>query len=472
MSYDAYYYEKNNDFQKKSSVFSSEIDFCINIFLVSCVHVFWGFVSWKSFPEIILNICQTMSESNLVFVKILQACCCDLGYIDKDISCRLLEYTDNVPFTDADINNEVIEYVQTNTDLCFVHSMPVKSGLVSLIYILKDNYIESSKTYVLKMKRKNIRKRLNHSIHEMSYFLDICCWMFSTFLRIDLASIVHRHLGLLEEQLDFVNEATNIQTARLKFSPLDYVVIPGIYINPFSTNDDHVPSPYYSRLRKNFIIMDFIEGKSFKDLPQEEYDNYANSLIKFGMASLIMHGFVHADLHAGNILFIENKLDSGETEYKLGIIDFGITVKIEEDLMDVIMFTAMNYKNPEKTEEIVRMYLNNVIHPSNVLETLSEDKASSLVSDLKFFLDTYVANDLRIDHSTLFQSFEVLNRYLTNNLVRKYDIKMNEEIIKLEVALSMSHGVGMQLCKGNYNERMNTVIREMFHLDIFDIDVD
>ena len=57
-----------------------------------------------------------------------------------------------------------------------------------------------------------------------------------------------------------------------------------------------------------------------------------------------------------------------------------------------------------------------------------------------------------------------LNDYFSkNDEIKKLGLKPNDEFVKLQLALAMSHGVTLELCKEKYIDLTNEVLDEMFH---------
>ena len=92
--------------------------------------------------------------------------------------------------------------------------------------------------------------------------------------------------------------------------------------------------------------MEYIDGKSFSEVSKDNYITYAKMVTKMGLTCMMVNGTAHGDLHAGNIIFIEND----ETIYKqqripkfqIGIIDFGLVVTIPKHIQD-----ALHYRKNE-----------------------------------------------------------------------------------------------------------------------------
>ena len=61
-----------------------------------------------------------------------------------------------------------------------------------------------------------------------------------------------------------------------------------------------------------------------------------------------------------------------------------------------------------------------------------------------------------------------INDQFNDNNLKKYNIQLSKNFVKVELVMAMYQGLGMILCKNNNIEMINSVIREMFHLDLID----
>jgi predicted unusual protein kinase regulating ubiquinone biosynthesis (AarF/ABC1/UbiB family) len=127
--------------------------------------------------------------------------------------------------------------------------------------------------------------------------------------------IINFNEETLMKQIDFKNEISNGKAFALAFEDNNNIVIPKIY--------DSI-TEYYP----NFILMDKINGIKAQDIMEKDIDEYCISYNSLLVESLIKRGVVHGDLHLGNIFFME--------DYKVGIIDFGNILFIDNSLMKKI----------------------------------------------------------------------------------------------------------------------------------------
>ena len=64
-----------------------------------------------------------------------------------------------------------------------------------------------------------------------------------------------------------------------------------------------------------------------------------------------------------------------------------------------------------------------------------------------------------------------INKYFNkNDELKKLGLYPLDEFIKLQMALAMSHGITLELCKENYIDLTNETLDEMFHRKLFYID--
>ena len=216
--------------------------------------------------------------------------------------------------------------------------------------------------------------------------------------------------------------------------------------------------------------MEYIEGRHFSQLLQNEYKYYCGLVAKMGCTSMFVHGESHGDFHAGNLIFIHNDNDKqSETcpEYQIGVIDFGLTIKLTDKIRDVMMYAAINYRNPKEVSTIVKKYLNATLEPENIIDMLPQKSKTNILSELEAILHKLGKNEINCSQQHFYKSFQVINDNLVCNIVDKYDIKMTDDFVKLQVASSMSNGLIMQLCDGDYNKQMDETVKELFHLDLF-----
>ncbi len=395
-----------------------------------------------------------LAKSDILFVKILQAVSYSYDFMDEKMHRKITAYTDNAPYDDNDIDNESLLDIYKN-GFELVDSEPKKSGMISLVYLIRHKI--TNKEYILKVKRKDIDEKLDTCVFNMRGLLRCISFVTNFWFRIDITNTIERHLELLREQLDFNREIENTKSMYSNFEHIYYVKIPKIYEE-------------YRKLNSNYIIMEYIEGRHFSQLLQSEYTHYCDLVAKMGCTSLFVHGESHGDFHAGNLLFIRNDVEKQSDtcpEYQIGVIDFGLTIKLTNKIRDVMLYAAINYRNPKEVSNIVKRYLNATLQPENVVDMLPEKAKANIITELENIIHKLGKDEINCSQEHFYKSFQVINDNLVCNVADKYDIKMTDDFVKLQVASSMSNGLIMQLCDGDYNKQMDKTVKELFHLDLF-----
>ena len=128
---------------------------------------------------------------------------------------------------------------------------------------------------------------------------------------VDLPTISRELERTILSELDYGNEAANIERFRANFS--DEATV-------------EVPSVERSLSRGRVLVMDWIEGRNLglalREVERPVAEEAMRILVDAFLKQILVDGFVHADPHPGNFL-----LQPGP---RLGIVDFGACVSLTE----------------------------------------------------------------------------------------------------------------------------------------------
>ena len=126
----------------------------------------------------------------------------------------------------------------------------------------------------------------------------------------------------MNQEIDFETELNNIKKAKAIFKNEKRLIIPKVY------------KEYCS---KRILAMSFEEGKSICNKKYQNENNINSNEISYLVNTLFNrqifeYGFVHADPHHGN-LFMRNELVNGRSRLKLIMLDFGLFMNLDKDLI-------------------------------------------------------------------------------------------------------------------------------------------
>lgn len=131
--------------------------------------------------------------------------------------------------------------------------------------------------------------------------------------QIDIDGFLEEFKTMLNRELDYRNEALNMERFRDNFKDFNQV---------------HIPKVYWELTNDNILVMEHIYG-----VPLREYRAYSKAekkrvaqLISSSFLKMVyIDGFFHADPHPGNIFVMNN----GNIAY----LDFGAVGKLDSDIM-------------------------------------------------------------------------------------------------------------------------------------------
>jgi predicted unusual protein kinase regulating ubiquinone biosynthesis (AarF/ABC1/UbiB family) len=245
--------------------------------------------------------------------------------------------------------------------------------------------------------------------------------------------------------------------AKIKYNcrNLKYVKIP--------TADAEVTEKY-----PNVIFMEYINGMPINKVLEADYEPFAKQVLKFGLVTTLIHGVSHGDLHSGNVLFIKDE-DDEKYKYKVGVLDFGIIYEADPEFKQSLLeFAAEMMTAP--TQELAKKVLNTgLIEPLEVIQNLPKvhyDNIVKIVGDILYetIHKSKEANQLKIYHFlTTFHS------YMSKNELLELGLKPSDHFVKTQLALAMSHGVTLTLCKDDYINLTDQVLNELFHTKILNL---
>jgi predicted unusual protein kinase regulating ubiquinone biosynthesis (AarF/ABC1/UbiB family) len=237
--------------------------------------------------------------------------------------------------------NNVVHNIPYIEDEIMYPSVPfskiVGSGLISIIF---EGTVDG-KTVIIKTKRKNIENRVCNSLYSIYKVLSVLNWFYSI---PSLTIAYHEIKDIFLTQLDFCQEGEN----HTKFKSL--------FINHPSIN-----IPTLIECTKDQIIMTKVEGVLLNSLSYDQKQRCIGHLTDLIIHSLFK-GFIHGDLHAGNILFDVNSI---------GIIDFGFMIQLTTKERDLFVDIFKSFVLLEFQKAAIQTM--EFVEPKSILDSLSPD---------------------------------------------------------------------------------------------------
>lgn len=425
--------------------FLSNLYFLIEmLWIISFTYL--DFLYDRDYPLFIQKITRRLASKNILYVKFFQAISLNNSLIDGATNQELIKYTDSVPYCSDDIDWELMVNLKQKCGIELLSSIPINSGMISLVYLMND--VTKNQKIIVKIKRDGIEEKLNDAIEKMQFVIQLLLYIpqLSDF---NILESFNKNILTLKNQLDFEQEVKNTIKMKSQCKNLKYIKVPEVY--------ESVTTRF-----PNVIVMEYISGVHISKLEESDYEPFAKLVVKYGVVSSFINGFGHGDLHAGNILFIKN----GESDYKLGLIDFGIVLEINDSVRDKFLDIFYDFSNKPPID-ISNDFLSCFVEPKEVFQYLPKQHKESLVQMTEKIIENIIHGSKSANQNKLFEFIIHFNKYLTENDLKKYGLYFNDDFIKMQMGLAMAHGVCLCLCKNNYIEIANQVSNEMFHNDMF-----
>lgn len=419
------------------------------LFIETVKYIFWVHQSYEAF---IVSITNKLIKINILYVKLFQAFALNNNIINDKINNTLLRFVDNAPWTNNEIDYNMLAILDKEHDIEFDQPLiPINSGMISLVF--KGSRRATREIVVIKIKRLNIETNLNTAVADLLVFLQWILYI-PGIDKFQIIETMTKNMELVKHQTNFVQETKNIQIFRKYCKHLKYVTIPNV--------DSAITEKY-----NDVIVMDFIDGNPVSKVEQEDYLDYAKVIMKFVFVTTFLYGKIHGDLHSGNILFIKDSNPNNANKYKLGILDFGIIYEINSDTKSGMYDIISNLRSASPTELADIILNSSIIEPLSHIKELDKVHYDYMVEIISEFANNSVNVHDNINQFEVYKFLKDLNTYIEKiNCGQKQGqikLKPSDDFVKIQVLFGMLHGVVLKLCDGKYVQMANNVLNELFN---------
>jgi predicted unusual protein kinase regulating ubiquinone biosynthesis (AarF/ABC1/UbiB family) len=436
-------------------LFLNNLWFLICIIWIVIDELFLYYI-FKNYEKCIHNLTVRLSKKNILYVKIFQAFALNNNIINEQIHNNLLKFTDNVSWTNKDIDKQSLVTLEKEYNIKILNDyIPINSGMISLVFKCLKNDDKNSEIVIIKMKRNNIDAILQDGIQKMLFCIKILSFI-PTINNFNISDIIHNNIYLINKQTDFIKEVENMIIMKNNCKNLKYIKIPHVYEN--------VTNKF-----SNIIMMEYIKGETLQSVDPVDYSEYSKQVIKFVFVTMLMNGLCHGDLHVGNILFIKDKNDK-KYQYKVCILDFGIIYEINK-MKDTFYYIFANMCNVPAEELAKNLLTSGLIEPIECISKLPQNHYNNILLILTNFINDTFHVSKHFSQINIFKSLSELNDYIVNNnlMVNDLHIRPCDDLLKFQVVFTMLYSVILKLCGEKYIETANKVMIELFHIEEPDI---
>lgn len=234
--------------------------------------------------------------------------------------------------------------------------------------------------------------------------------------------IVDEFSRMIEKELDYTLEAAHMERFANQFADEETI---------------YVPEVFYKLSSQRVLTMEYVEGIKASEIGLLKRSGLDTALLAARGADLMMkqifiHGFIHADPHPGNILFLENNV--------ICYLDFGMMSRVSrkqmESLVDAATY-AVKHDEIKLTDILLR-----------IVDFDREPDRKNLENSISELLDRYLFRELEdLD----------LSQILTNimKVITKHHLRIPPDFYIMMKAVAASQALGRKLDPGfKYAEAM------------------
>lgn len=375
-----------------------------------------------------VHLRRALEELGPTFVKLGQILSTRVDVLPPVYVEELEKLQDNVPPADASaIRQEIEAEFGVPVDSLFASFDPEPIGSASIGQVHRAT-LPDGRSVVVKVQRPNVQRVVQQ---DLAILLDVARFgegKSDLLRRNRVSELVHEFSWTLRAELDYQNEARNMDRFRRAFEDSPGIRIPGV-IEELTTS--------------RVLTMERVEGLPIADVdailaaghsPQALVD----SVILMLARGILQIGLFHADPHPGNFAV--------DPDGALIVYDFGMVGSIDERLREKLLFLIVAVTDRDSArivDEIARL---------GVVEGGWDRK--SMERDVSHLVGQYIGVPL-----ARLPLIMILNDVMT--MLRRYDFRLPPELSLLVKTATMAESLARSLDPGiNVFEVVAPIIRQ------------
>jgi predicted unusual protein kinase regulating ubiquinone biosynthesis (AarF/ABC1/UbiB family) len=261
-----------------------------------------------------------MEELGPTFAKLGQILSTRPDLLPPEFVEELATLQDNVPpLTEADVVKVMEEELGVPWEDVFesIEPTPMAAGTVAQVH--RATLADGSRV-VVKVQRPTAREDIMQDLALLQLFAEKTESRPAFRQVIDMPAVFEQLSESLQRELDFRQEAGNIDRMREVLSPYPRLDVPGVY---------------HELSSDRLLVMEEIQGAQIRTAPEgPARKEAARQLLESYYAQILTEGFFHADPHPGNLMWCDEKIY---------FLDFGMVGQIGPEIRENLMLLLMAF---------------------------------------------------------------------------------------------------------------------------------
>lgn len=358
------------------------------------------------------RIRRALEELGPTFVKLGQMLSIRPEILPPDYLQELQKLQDQVPpFPEQESQDILEDEFDLPVGQIFAEFESKPHAAASLAQVHRAT-LKSGEEVIVKIQRPNIRSKINSDLDILKNLAQVVSKRISRELVYEPSEIIDEFQSWIKKELDFVQEARNIDRFKTHFQ------------------DNHgvrIPQVYWDFCSSKVVTMEYIDGIGIANVEEIEKagldrKEIARNGAEITLQQIFEYGFFHGDPHPGNLFVLEDNV--------IAPMDFGLVGNLDRELRNSLaqLLSGFVHKNIDR---IVRVLYNMGVINSKLDE-------GSLKLDISELIERYY--QLEIRHVNVNQIMEDITR-----LVTKYKIKLPKNLFLMTKAMSLMEGIARKL---------------------------
>jgi len=352
-----------------------------------------------------------LEELGTTFIKLGQVLSTRADLVGREVAEELAKLQDEAPpFPFEDVKRVLESELGVPMEEVFAEFQeePVASASIGQVHRAR---LRNGDAVAVKVQRPGIADTVKSDIMLMKYLAKLANDRVPGLRYYNLPGIVAEFERAIRKELDYHQEANNVERFRAMFMDDETVYAPYVY-REYSTG--------------KVLTMEYVDGVKLTDILKSDIKFNARVIAERGarcyFKQIFIHGFFHADPHPGNILVQKGNV--------LCFLDFGMMGHLDRSFRDrlaELFILLMNYD------------VNGIVNQLRYMNILTEETDLEEVKyDIIDLLDRYYGADVR-------KVGEILTEFTMPGMIRRHRIRIPRDFVLLARVMSMAEDLGERL---------------------------